>query len=64
MEKKLSNRHEEVIKLLARQKIRDVKDLESYKLSECHPASAGIDLGSEELYMALNPSIAAELGLP
>jgi len=42
MEKKLSNRREEVIKLLARQKIRTVKDLESYKLSECHPHSAGM----------------------
>ena len=40
MEIKLSNKQEEVIKLLERQKIRDVKDLESYKLSECHPASA------------------------
>jgi len=64
MEKKLSNRREEVIKLLARQKIRTVKDLESYKLSECHPHSAGIDLGSEEIYVALNPAIAAEMDIP
>jgi len=63
MEKKLSNRQEEVIKLLERQKIRDVKDLESYKLSECHPCSAGIDLGSKELYVALNPLTSAELGI-
>ena len=64
MEKKSSNKQEEVIKLLQKQKIRDVKDLESYKLSECHPNSAGIDLGSKELYVALNPSIAAELDIP
>jgi transposase len=64
MEKKLSSKQEEVIKLLERQKIRDVKDLESYKLSECHPASAGIDLGSREMYVALNPEIAAELDMP
>ena len=63
MKKELSNKQEEVIKLLKKQKIRDVKDLESYKLSECHPASAGIDLGSEELYVALNPAIAAEMDL-
>jgi transposase len=63
MEKKLSNRCEEVIKLLARQKIRDVKDLESYKLSECHPCSAGIDLGSRDMYVALNPQTVAELGI-
>ena len=63
MEKQLSDRREKIIKLLARQKIRDVKDLESYKLSECHPASAGIDLGSQELFVALNPGIAAELDI-
>jgi transposase len=61
MEKKLSNKQTEVIKLLQKQKIRDVKDLESYKLSECHPNCAGIDLGSKDLYVALNPKIAAEL---
>lgn len=53
-----------VTKLLAKQKIRNVKELESYKLSICHPASAGIDLGSREIYVALNPAIAAEMGLP
>jgi transposase len=63
MENQLSKKQEEVIKLLNKQKIRDVKDLESYKLSECHPGSAGIDLGSEELYVALNPSIAAEFDI-
>ena len=60
---KLSNKREEVIKLLERQRIRDVKDLESYKLSECHPASAGMNLGSKELYVALHPAIAAELDI-
>jgi len=63
MEKKLSNKREEVIKLLARQKIRDVRELESYKLSACHPCSAGIDLGSREMYVALHPQVAAELGI-
>jgi transposase len=63
MEKKSSNKREEVMKLLQRQKIRDVRDLESYKLSECHPCSAGIDLGSRDLYVGLNPAIAAELGI-
>ena len=61
MEKKSSNKRDEVIKLLERQKIRKVKDLESYKLSECHPHSAGIDLGSRGIYVALNPAIAAEM---
>lgn len=54
----------EVVKLLSRQKIRNVKELDGYKLSICHPDSAGIDLGSWELYVALNPAIAAELDLP
>jgi len=58
-----SKKQEEVIKLLNKQKIRDVKDLGAYKLSECHPSSAGIDLGSKELYVALNPIIAAEFGM-
>jgi transposase len=61
MEKELSKKQKEVIKLLEKQKIRDVKDLESYKLSVCHPFSAGIDLGSRELYVALSPDIAAEM---
>jgi len=64
MEKELSKKQKEVIKLLEKQKIRDVKDLESYKLSVCHPFSAGIDLGSKELYVALSPEIAAEMNLP
>jgi transposase len=64
MKKNSNDRQKEVIKLLEKQKIRDVKDLESYKLSVCHPFSAGIDLGSEELYVALSPEIAAEMDLP
>jgi transposase len=60
---KSSNKQEEVIKLLAKQKIRDVKDLESYKLSECHPRSVGIDLGSRDMYVALNPAIAAKMDI-
>jgi len=64
MEKKLKDKQKEVLHLLEKQKIRNVKDLESYKLSECHPHSAGIDLGSAELYVALAPDIAAEMDLP
>jgi hypothetical protein len=64
MKKNLIDKQKEVMKLLEKQKIRDVKDLESYKLSVCHPFSAGIDLGSEELYVALAPEIAAELDIP
>ena len=64
MEKRQKNKREEVIRLLKKQQIRNVVELESYKLSICHPCSAGIDLGSREIYVALNPSIAAEMGLP
>lgn len=64
MEKKQKNKREEVIRLLKKQQIRDVNELDSYKLSICHPSSAGIDLGSREIYVALNPCIAAEMGLP
>ena len=63
MEKKLSKQEEKLVKLVANRKIRDVKELESYKLSECHPSSAGIDLGSKEMYVAINPAIAAELDI-
>ena len=62
MEKTSKNKLEDVTRLLALQKIRDVKDLESYKLSVCHPHSAGIDLGSREIYVAIDPRIAAEMG--
>ena len=55
MQKSLNDKQKEVIKLLEKQKIRDVRDLDSYKLSVCHPFSAGIDLGCEELYVALAP---------
>lgn len=64
MEKKKKSKQEKVIKLLSKQKIRDVKELDSYKLSVCHPACGGIDLGSAEIYVALPPSIAAEMDLP
>ena len=57
-------RRKEVENLLRKQKIRSVEEIESYKLSVCHPASAGIDLGSRENYVALNPAIAAEMDLP
>ena len=64
MKKSEKERKESVIKKLKHQEIRDVKDLESYKLSPCHPASAGIDLGSRSNYVAINPDMAAELGIP
>jgi hypothetical protein len=64
MKKSQKDKSAEVLKLLSKQRIRDVKELDSYKLSICHPDSAGIDLGSRELYVALNPAIAAELDLP
>lgn len=64
MEKKQKSKREEVIRLLKKQQIGDVNELDSYKLSICHPSSAGIDLGSREIYVALNPGIAAEMGLP
>ena len=50
--------------MLRKQKIRSVEQIEAYKLSVCHPASAVIDLGSKENYVALNPAIAAALDLP
>ncbi|MDR1338903.1 MAG: hypothetical protein LBK58_02440 [Prevotellaceae bacterium] len=65
--KKLSNikeeREAEVLHPVANRKITKVEELECCKLSECHPCSAGIDLGSRGLYAALNPAIAAELDL-
>lgn len=64
MKKSEKERRENVIKKLKHQEIRDVKELESYKLSTCHPASAGIDLGSRSNYVAINPEIAAELDVP
>lgn len=64
MKKSEKERRESVIEKLRHQEIRDVRDLESYKLSTCHPASAGIDLGSRSNYVAINPDIAAELGIP
>jgi transposase len=64
MTKKEKDKRQEVLKLLRSQKIREVKEIESYKLSVCHPHSAGIDLGSRDIYVALSPSIAAEMGVP
>lgn len=64
MKKSQKNRREEVQKLLMKQKIRSVEQIESYKLGVCHENSAGIDLGSAENYVALNPAIAAEMDLP
>lgn len=64
MGKKENDKRKEVLNLLRAQKIRNVKEIESYKLSVCYPDSAGIDLGSREIYVALSPAIAAEMGIP
>lgn len=64
MKKSQEVRRKEVENMLQKQKIRSVEQIEAYKLSVCHPDSAGIDLGSAENYVALNPAIAAEMNLP
>lgn len=61
MKKSEKARKNQVLELLSKQKIRSVSDIESYKLSVCHPHSAGIDLGSRSNYVAINPEIAAEM---
>ena len=63
MKKSEKERKAQVLEMLSKQKIRSVADVESYKLSVCHPASAGIDLGSRSNYVAVNPDIAAEMGV-
>lgn len=50
--------------MLFKQKIRSLQQLDDYKLSVCHPKSAGIDIGSTEIYVAINPEIAAGLDEP
>lgn len=50
--------------MLHQQKIRNLRQLEDYKLSVCHPRSAGIDIGSREIYVAVNPEISAGLDEP
>lgn len=64
MQKSTKDRKSKVLQMLKRQKIRSLKDLNDYKLSVCHSDSAGIDLGSREIYVAINPEIAAELDQP
>ena len=64
MKKNQKARKKEVLNLLKKQKIRSIEQIDAYKLSVCHPHSAGVDLGSAENYVALNPEIAAELDLP
>jgi transposase len=61
MKKTFENKRQEVEYLLNKQKIRSVTDLDSYKLDICHTDSAGIDLGSKEIYVAIPPTRAAEL---
>lgn len=63
MKKSEKERKAQVLEMLSKQKIRSVADIEAYKLSVCHPASAGIDLGSRSNYVAVNPEIAAEMGV-
>ncbi len=63
MKKTFQNKRDEVEYLLKKQKIRSIEDLDSYKLSICHPNSAGIDIGSRDIYVALPPLRAAELGI-
>ena len=64
MKKNQKARKKEVLNLLKKQKIRSIEQIDAYKLSPCHPHSAGIDLGSTENYVALNPEIAAEMDFP
>lgn len=64
MKKSQKERVEKVKNLLEKQKIRSLRQLEDYKLGVCHERSAGIDIGSREIYVAVNPEIAAELGQP
>ncbi len=64
MKKNQKARKKEVLNLLQKQKIRSIEQIDAYKLSVCHPHSAGIDLGSAENYVALSPQIAAEMDLP
>ena len=63
MKKSEKERKAQVLEMLSKQKIRSVADIEAYKLSVCHPFSAGIDLGSRSNYVAINPEIAAEMGV-
>lgn len=63
MKKSEKERKAQVLEMLSKQKIRSVSDIEAYKLSVCHPYSAGIDLGSRSNYVAINPEIAAEMGV-
>lgn len=64
MKKSQKDRVGKVKKMLCQQKIRNLRQLEDYKLSVCHPRSAGIDIGSREIYVAVNPEIAAGLDEP
>ena len=63
MKKKFKDKRSEVEYMLKKQKIRNLSDLDDYKLDICHPLSAGIDLGARELYVALPPQIAREHGI-
>ena len=56
-EKNQKERRKEQEKLLVKQKKRRVGQIDAYKLSVCHPHSAGIGLGSTENYVALHSSM-------
>ncbi len=63
MKKKFIDKRKEVEYLLKKQKIREIKQLDAYKLDICHPDSGGIDFGSRDLYLAIPPQRAAELDM-
>ncbi|MDR1054526.1 MAG: hypothetical protein LBL90_01580 [Prevotellaceae bacterium] len=60
MENKERNKHNEAVRLLSKQKIRDVWYVSSYKVSICHSHSVGISMSIREIYIAINFEIAAE----
>lgn len=63
MKKKFIDKRKEIEYLLKKQKIREITELDAYKLDICHPDSGGIDFGSRDLYLAIPPQRAAELDI-
>ena len=63
MKKKFLDKRKEVEYLLKKQKIREISNLDAYKLDICHPESGGIDFGSRDIYLAIPPQRAAKLGI-
>lgn len=56
-EKKQKELRKELEKLLLKQKIRSAEQIEAYKLSVCHPHSAGIDLPEHEACRNRHPHL-------